>query len=188
MLGQPAALLLLTPFRPASTQPTTTHTQANMRELMAEVERLTVFRLLIEEMPDTVVVVSPDPAACVLFTSTSTSSSKGANTTTADNTLLRHNVGRPVSEALHPDDASKAIHGVLGVAAAPHTCYRARLRFLKAITTATDVREGGAAGAGAYVEMEVAMRMGTQGIVCCLRGAGDGEGFFLPVDESVVVA
>ena len=43
----------------------------NLQQLMCEVERLNVFRLLVEEVADGLCVLSPDGAATVLFTNAS---------------------------------------------------------------------------------------------------------------------
>jgi PAS domain-containing protein len=46
-------------------------TENNMQQLMCEVERLNVFRLLVEEVADGVCVLTPDETATVLFTNAS---------------------------------------------------------------------------------------------------------------------
>ncbi len=159
-------------------------TEASLRDLMGEVERLTVFRLLLEEMTDALLVVSPDAAACVLFAS---GQGQGAGAGSSGDRpsalalapeLLAATFGRPLAECLHAEDVGKALKGVLGVAARPDARYRARLR-LKALAP------------GAFVAVEATMKLGTQGVICGLRRAEEVEGFYVAgqlQDERALVA
>ena len=135
-------------------------------------------------MSDALLVVSPDATACVLFAS---GQGQGAGAGSHGHrpsamalapALLAAYFGRPLEQCLHPEDVPKALKGVLGVAARPDARYRCLLR-LRDLAT------------GALVEAEATMKLGTQGVICGLRRAGEPEGFFVDgraQDERALIA
>ena len=126
-------------------------TESSIRELMAEVERLTVFRLLVEEALDTILVLSPNLEAVLLF---------------ASSPSLGHLLGRPVLDLIYAADRPRvgaALAGLLRTPSSLGICIDCRMQRL-------DQGAGlGGEGAEGAVAVELGLRVGTQGIVCNVR-------------------
>ena len=122
-----------------------------MKKLMCEVEKLSVFRLLIEEAADCIAVLSPEPEPFILYASPSFQDFLHI----PPEALL----GRPFYSIICPQDkvvVATAIDGVM-----QQEQERTRVKSVRLLLPASTTNE--------MLDCDASFRCGTQGVLVSLR-------------------
>lgn len=126
--------------------------EANVQELRNQVTALMVYQEMVEDGPDVVLVISPDIDSRILFSN----AASGRLLQTLPATLL----GQSLWAFVHEEDKAQVMQVVGALVMAPQMRGHIRCRFRNL-----------AAGAPAesYLNLDVTVRAGKKGLICCLR-------------------
>jgi len=138
-----------------------------MKELRLTVEALTVYKLMVEEAPDMLCVLSADREGKVLYANLAFARLLG----TAPDRV----VGRGVWEVTHAEDKEEVLGAFSDTVFSRELVGKAkcRLRPLPLAMAGRGGREGGREGG--YVKVELTLRKGTQGLVAIIRPESGGK-------------
>jgi len=137
--------------------------ESNMKELKAEMECLTVYRLIIEESPDMIAVLGPDTEGRVLFANAAFARGMEA--------MPGGYMGKPIWSVVHEAHRGELMHAVRSIILKTESASR--------LTCQGKYPHPDHPGQGA---MDLAMRHSPTGIICYLRraqfevGGGGGGG------------
>ncbi len=136
--------------------------EARMEALEKDVSMMQVFQHIVEDAPDMLTVISPDLDSFILFANEAFSRVLGLNP--------KGLVGKSLWTLVHPKDHARMNQIVTEVILAPR----------KKLVSAPISCNLTAAAAGTYVEVQVKMNRGSQGIICSFW---ESVGTALPEEE-----
>jgi PAS domain S-box-containing protein len=134
-----------------------------MKELKLRVEALTVYKLMIDEAPDMLCVLSPDREGKVLF-----ANEAFARLLQTQADLL---TSKPFWEVVHPEDCECVLKAFSETILSKDEIGKAtcRIRPLSMSDTHTHTNNNANGGVDGYIKVSLAMRKGTQGLVTIIR-------------------